>query len=150
MNNIPFLLLNFTMRYLVLPLALILTGCFGLFDSGSDTISGNYEVVWIDLREQQFICERSETSSSSCIGLVGEYVFSVGHNDNFIIAKQHPTSGFKDGFKIDTTITNYFIIDMNQVSNKVLGPLTQERFTTLRKELKIEEIKFEMNYPEVP
>jgi hypothetical protein len=138
------------MRISFLGFAFILTSCFGLFDSGSSTIYGNYEVMWIDLHEQQFICESSESQSSGCIVLVSEYVFSVGHNDNFIIAKQHPTSGFENGFKIDTTVTNYFIIEINKSSNKVIGPLTQAKFTAIRKELKIENIKFDMNYPEVP
>lgn len=90
-------------------------------------------------------------NSSSSIGLVPEYVFSVGHDDDFIIAKQHPTSGFENGFEIDTTITNYFVIDMNRkifrTREKVFGPLSIEQFDSLRSELKIENIKFDMNYP---
>ncbi|HYG01797.1 MAG TPA: DUF3997 domain-containing protein [Chryseosolibacter sp.] len=133
---------------------LILTGCFGLFDSSSDTIIGRYKVLWIDLQEQQFICEELEEYSTSCLTLVPEYVFAVGHNDNFIIAKQHPTSGFEDGFKVDTSLTNYYIIDIKRKiktdGEKVIGPLTKEQFDRKVKEFKIEEIKFEMTYPEVP
>jgi hypothetical protein len=133
---------------------LLLTGCFGLFDSSSDIITGRYKVLWIDLKEQQFICEESEKHSTSCLTLVPEYVFAVGHNDNFIIAKQHPTSSFETGFKIDTSVTNYYIIDINRrikrEGEKAIGPLTEEQFDRKRKEFKIERIKFEMTYPEIP
>lgn len=133
-------------------ISITLNSCFGLFDSHSDKIIGNYIVLWIDLQENQTISERSEENSSSSSQLVPEYVFAVGHNDNFIIAKQHPTSGFKNGYKIDTSITNYFVIDMNQkilkTGNKVFGPLTKFQFDSLRRELKINDIKFDMNYPD--
>lgn len=139
------------MRNLLLFFVLILTRC-APFDSDSDTITGNYEVMWVDVREQRAICERDGTYSSAWGVLVDEYVFAAGHDNNFIIAKQHPLLDHKPGeeFKIDTTVTNYFIIDMRKVNNKVLGPLTREEFMEKRKELNIEKIEFDMNYPEVP
>jgi hypothetical protein len=144
-----FLLLIFIMRYL-LPIILTLTSCSLSLDSTSYAIMHNYEVMWVDVREQQCICERDGMFSASCSILVAEYVFSVGHDKNYIIAKQHPVVYPKPGadFKIDTSITNHFIININ--TKKVLGPFTQEEFIKQRKELKIEEIEFDMNYPEVP
>ncbi|MFN8334475.1 MAG: DUF3997 domain-containing protein [Cyclobacteriaceae bacterium] len=131
-----------------------LTGCFGLFDSSSDTIVGPYKVMWIDLPEQQFICQQSEQYSTSFHVLVPEYVFAVGHDDNFIIAKQHPTAGFEDDFKIDASVTQYYIIDTNVKSEatgaKVFGPLTKAEFDSKRKEFRIEGIKFELAYADVP
>jgi hypothetical protein len=137
------------MRYL-LSIILTLTSCSLSLDSTSYTIIYNYEVMWVDVREQQCICERDGMLSASCSILVDEYVFSVGHNKNFIIAKQHPVIYPKpsEDFKIDTSITNYFIINIS--TKKVFGPLTQEEFIKQRKELKIEEIEFDMNYPEIP
>jgi hypothetical protein len=101
-------------KIFLISFTLSLVGCFGLFDSGSDRITGKYIVLWIDLLESQGISEEIELNSSSSIGLVSEYVYSVGHNDEFIIAKQHPTSGFDKGYEIDTSITNYFVVDMNR------------------------------------
>lgn len=125
-----------------------------MFDSASDTIIGRYKVLWIDLREQQFICEVSAEHASSCFVLVPEYVFAAGHDDNFIIAKQHPTSGFETGFKVDLSVTNYYIIDMNRKTKtggkKAIGPLTKLQFDRMRKDLKIEAIEFDMTYPEAP
>ena len=86
--------------------------------------------------------------------IVPEYVFSVGHNDDYIIAKQHPTSGFEGGYEINTNVTNYYIIDMNgkvlTKGEKVFGPLTRNQFHSLRTVLKIKEIEFDQNYPDKP
>jgi hypothetical protein len=41
---------------------------------------------------------------------VPPYVFAAGHNDEFIIAKQHPSE--------DLNTTNYFIIDMHRKIKK--------------------------------
>jgi hypothetical protein len=132
----------------------LFTGYFGLFDSGSDRIIGKYITVWIDTYENQSISEEIELNSGSSIGVIQEYVFSVGHNEEFIIAKQHPTNGFEKGFEINTKITNYFIIDMNRKilkkGEKVFGPLNEKEFNKLRKELNIENIEFDLNYPEKP
>jgi hypothetical protein len=87
--------------------------CFGLIDSSSDTIMGRYKVLWIGLQEQQFICEESEEYSTSCFALDPEYVFAVGHDDDFIIGKQHPTSGFENGFKVNPL--SRIIISLTQI-----------------------------------
>lgn len=150
-EKIPSTMKHLTKIFLI-SLTVFLNSCFGLFDSGSDRITGKYVVLWIDKHESQGISEEVELNSSSAIGLVSEYVYSVGHDDEFIVAKQHPTSGFDNGFEIDTTITNYFVIDMNRkilkTGEKVFGPLSKVQFDSLRKELRIENIKFDMNYPE--
>ena len=139
--------------YLIIILSsLLLTSCFGLFDSSSDRIIGKYIVLWIDLPQNQFISEETELNSTSSMGLIEEYVFAVGHDNDYIIAKQHPTNGFENGFEINTKITNYFIIDMNRKilkkGEKVFGPLSEIKFNKLRKELKIENIEFDLTYPE--
>jgi len=131
-------------------ISVLLTGCFGLFDSGSKRITGKYIVVWIDLPRNQGIGEEIEGSPGSSIGLVPEYVFAVGHNEDYIIAKQHPTSGFENGFEIDTTITNYYLIDINEQKDKVIGPLTKSKFDSTRIALKIRNIEFDMIFKENP
>jgi len=135
---------------ILLLISVLLTGCFGLFDSGTKRITGKYIVVWIDLPRNQGIAEEIEEHSGSSIGIVPEYVFAVGHNENYIIAKQHPTSGFENGFIIDTTITNYYIVDMKAQKNKVIGPLTNSKFDSSRIDLKIQNIEFDMIFKENP
>ena len=101
--------MNKTKWIISLIISFSMTSCFGLFDSGTKTIKGKFKLVWIDLQETQGIVESYDNSGSGS-QIVPEYVFSVGHNDDFIIAKQHPTSGFDKGYEIDTTILNYFIV----------------------------------------
>jgi len=144
-------------KYLIgilISLTVLFTGCFGLWDSGSDRIVGKYIVLWIDLRENQTISEQVEMNSSNSSQVVPDYVFAVGHNDDYIIAKQHPTSGFEDGYKIDTKITYYYIVDMNRKvltkGEKTFGPLTINQFDSLRTVLKIKNIEFDKIYPEKP
>jgi hypothetical protein len=78
----------------------------------------------------------------------------VLHNDDYIVAKQHPTSGFEGGYKIDTKITNYYIVDINRKilakGEKVFGPLTANQFDSILTVLKIKQIKFDQNYPDKP
>jgi len=139
---------------IVLLSTLFLTSCFGLFDSGSDAIIGDYKTVWIDLYANQSISKEIELNSGSYYQVIGEYVFSVGHNNDYIIAKQHPTNGFENGFQVNTKITNYFIIDLMSSKlnhrEKVFGPLDKKNFDELRKKLKIENIEFDLNYTENP
>jgi|SRR6218665_440281 len=146
--------LNKYFKIAVVSSMLLLAGCFGLWDSGSDQITGKYIVLWIDLPANQTISEQFEVGSSGSSQVVGDYVFAVGHNDDFIIAKQHPSNGFEGGFKVDTKITNYFIVDMNQKvikkGNNVWGPLSRKEFDEIREELRIEDIEFDQLYPEQP
>src|SRR5829696_2609394 len=51
--------------------------------------------------------------SSGSGEVVPPNVFAIGHDDDFIIVKQHPTNGYEGGYKPDTSITNYYIVDMN-------------------------------------
>jgi hypothetical protein len=120
--------------------SIFLSSC--LFDSDSDKIIDDYETVWIDIPQTRSISKGEE--------IVPAYVSEIGHNSNFIIAKQQP---IKQGnivtVHIDTT--NYYIITVstNSFQDKpVYGPLSKNSFDSLRKELKIENIKFDMFYPE--
>lgn len=125
----------------------LLTGCFGLFDSGSNRIIGKYIVVWIDLPQDQMIAKEFKLHSSSSSTLLEPYVFAVGHNKHYIIAKQHPTSGFDSGYKIHTDTTNYYIIDIENEKDKIFGPLTFMQFDSLRIKFKIKNIDFDKTYP---
>lgn len=117
-----------------------LSGC--LFDSDSDKIIGDYETIWIDIPQTRSINKGEQ--------VVPAYVSEIGHNSNFIMAKQHP---IKEGnfVVVHTDTTNYYIITVstNSFQDKpVYGPLSKKSFDSLRQELKIEDIKFDMFYPE--
>ena len=121
-------------------LIFLLSGC--LFDSDSDKIVGDYETIWIDIPQTRRIT-KGET-------IVPGYVSEIGHNADYIIAKQHPT---KDGniTIVHTDTTNFYIIEVSSNSfqdKPVYGPLNRQAFDSLRQNLNIENIKFDMFYPE--
>ena len=120
---------------------LSLTGCFGLFDSGSDTVVDDYEVTWIDLHENRSLNKGEE--------LVPAYVYAAGYNKLFIYAKQHPLLTNSPN-KIDTAITNYYIIERtkNGFQDKPkYGPLTKQSFDSLCVKFGIKNPEFDMTYP---
>ena len=121
-------------------LVFFLSSC--LFDSDSDKIIYDYETIWIDIPQTRSINKGEK--------IVPAYVSEIGHNSQYIIAKQHP---IKIGtiYAVYTDTINYYIIEIasNTFQDKpVYGPLTKASFDSLRKELNIIDIKFNMHYPE--
>ena len=115
------------------------SGC--LFDSDSDKIIGDYETIWIDIPQTRCINKGEQ--------IVPAYVSEIGHNSNFIIAKQQP---IKEGniVTVYKDTTNYYIITVSSNSfqdKPVYGPLSKKSFDSLRKKLNIENIRFDMFYP---
>lgn len=118
------------------------------FDQGDhQQIVGEYEVGWNDLVRNRSIT-KPEKECSGCYEIfVDNYVYAVGHNDSFIIAKQH--------FGTDTLKTYYYIIDIKKQEKRggrkgVYESLNKLYFDSLRKRLNISHIPFDMNYPENP
>jgi len=130
-------------------LAFILIGFLSLNscwnnESESEVIIGDYFVGWADLVANRSITYSEDKEHSFHEVLVGGYVFAVGNNDKYIIAKQHPNLS-------DTTNPEYFIIDINQKAYKnrgtVFGPMTESEFQKKTSELNISELKFDKIYP---
>jgi hypothetical protein len=116
-----------------------LPGC-GLFDSDSDNVVGDYEVVWIDVKESRSLNKGEE--------LVPAYVFAVGHNSKFIYAKQHPLL-VNSPKKIDKTITNYYIIERTTTvfqDKPKYGPLNRKSFDSACIKLNINNPQFDITY----
>lgn len=78
-------------------------------------------------------------------------VVGIGNNEDFIIIKQHPVNQGSGSYIPDTTVTNYYIVDVNNKYRNYLemniGPLTRNEFDSLRGIFKIESIPFDRNYP---
>jgi hypothetical protein len=123
-----------------------LPGC--LFDSSSDRIIGKYEVLSIDLPQNRMLAKEDDLHSSSSSTIIEPYVFGIGHNEHYIIVKQHPTTGFEGGYKISADTTNYYIIDILNKKEIIFGPLTLRQFDSLRTRLKIEGLLFDKTYPD--
>ena len=127
-----------------------LSGC--IFDSGNKSIVGRYIVLWIDLPQNQTLSLQSATDAASSSQIIPPYIFAVGHNNRFIIAKQHPTNGFEGGYKIDTSITLYYILDMKAKSRyedyTLYGPLTPAAFIRLSARFDLQQVPFDVQYPD--
>ncbi|KAA3436984.1 DUF3997 domain-containing protein [Rufibacter hautae] len=108
------------------------------FDSISEDLGNGYELVWIDTKDNQSIYKEEEQ--------VPGYVFSVGYNTEYIIAKQYPQKG--DFYsEPNFSVTNYFIIDIKEnakgLKKGVIGPLSEAEFNRKMDEFKIKDrIKF--------
>ena len=126
----------------------VLSSCFGLFDSGDDKITDEYHVAWMDLHSAQGIYHNKEEYGLT-EQVIPNYVFAVGYNDDFIVAKQHPTNGFYGGHKIFKDTLNFFIIQIQDEMDSIYGPLTKEEFALKAKEFDIQNITFDMKYPEM-
>ena len=111
----------------------------------NETIVNNYSIGWSDLISNRAILEKEK--DFCCNIIVSDYVFAVGHNSNFIIAKQHP-------YINDLSITKFYIIDIEKrktgTVNSVFGPMDENEFDKKKHELNISDLKFDQTYPENP
>ena len=124
-------------------IAIFIISCAWLDESEHQKIIGQYEVGWNDLESNRAITKKSEISENNYNIIVSDYVSAVGHNENYIIAKQH--QNFNNEI-------NYYLIDINKNkldnSKGILGPLNKNEFEKVKIELKIENLKFDMIFDE--
>jgi hypothetical protein len=104
-------------------------------------LTGNIGLMAINsLDEAELIYQ--EKGNSVYYSLVPGLVFSVGYDDNFVIAKTHPV----DSNGINRELTYYHIIEINKVSDddhEKSPALTFEQFQRRREELNVpEKLKF--------
>ena len=130
--------------YITFLLSLILwSSCSGFVTN--DTVIGNYGLVAVDDEKEMSLCYFEPTDKNGgCVPVVNATVFSVGHNKDYIITKQHPNN--------NKQITNYFILPT--LSDKkgdfgLLGPYNFLEFEKKRKELNIASIKFDIIYKDL-
>jgi len=108
--------------------AMMLMGCGRIGFDYQKQLSGKYELVAVDVLEQMDVSQ--SLPSGGAIGVIPPTVYSVGWDEHFIIAKQHPNDA---SHHIDKSVTNFYIL---QVSNgTVTGPLVEVAFTRERAKL---------------
>lgn len=135
-------------------LVLCLFSSCSLFNNEFEVITGRYNVGYTNREEYRVICE-NYTAEGDIGGIivVDPYVFAVGNNDEFIIAKQHPIPGDDHEGEPDINITNYFVIDINKKFSKdasVVGPLSVAQFDSIRAAWNISNIQFNRTFPDRP
>ncbi|MFK7049804.1 hypothetical protein FLACOL_00457 [Flavobacterium columnare] len=114
---------------------------FSCNDIENNKIIGRYYLVAVDTKDNMTIGYEIDENGNT-VDVVGETIFSIGNNDKYIIAKQHPSR--------NKNIVNYFIIpiykDFTYSPEKgLIGPLSLNQFEAKRKELNISNLAFEKN-----
>ena len=95
-----------------------------------DNLVGGYTVKAADAKNYAAMYRKSE--------VIPPMVYAFGRNDDFIIAKRHTTL---DGRTIDLYTTLRYLIEVHNA--KLHGPLSEQQFTELRRELEVlEELTF--------
>jgi hypothetical protein len=130
-----------------------ISGCKTGTSNDQDLITGPYktETFISDSVVTRHILKHFNNSSGAGEA-VPPLVFAVGFNNDFIVAKQHPTAGYEKKYEVDPSVTYYYLIDINgkffkSVSND-LGPLTKHQFDSVQAYYKIPDIPFTKVYPE--
>jgi hypothetical protein len=99
--------------------------------SGTPWRGGPFALAWIDSPDNVWLEYRIPEGGSK--RLVEPRVFAVGWDGHYVVAKQHP-----DG---NRRVTNFFVIFADrespraELSEVVRGPLTQDKFEELSREL---------------
>jgi hypothetical protein len=139
-----------TILYITFILIFLSSCVGGLGLAVNERITGNYYLVAADDIEQLSLSYHTEDMEDIYGTVVGETVFAVGFNNHYIIVKQHPNIDFK----VDKTITNYYILPLKEKINweninGLMGPLRFNEFNQKRKELNIEDLEFTINYKDL-
>lgn len=112
----------------------ILTGCGFVHD---ERLTGDYRLIAVDVLEQMSVCRSLQDGLS--VGCINETVFSVGWNEHYIVAKQHPGN--------DRGVTHYYYLDISRDSphadpnQSVTGPLTETEFKKRQAELNLPDFR---------
>lgn len=130
-------------NFLFLLVFSLLIGCQGV--AIKEKIEGNYYLIATDAEEDLSLTYHEAADENNYGTIINATVFAIGHNNEYIIAKQHPRN-FPN--PPDKSITNFFILPIKKkfdwkTNNDLLGPLTLEQFNEKRKELNISnDLKF--------
>jgi hypothetical protein len=105
----------------------VLMGFFFALDPGAyeDKLVGGYVVRAGETINEAAICQQG-------IQVIPPMVCGYGWNDDFIVARRH---GALDGRAIDLYTPHWYLIEVH--SAKIHGPLTEQQFLSLRRELKV-------------
>lgn len=112
-----------------------------MWDSDSNTITGKYSTLRIHLDENRMLCEETE-HPGTWHTLIVAFVSAVVHNDDFIIAKQHPQRDGKTNFEKN----NYHIIEVRSAEARASGACTKKAFEKLHNDVGAENTSFDQIY----
>ncbi len=123
-------------------------GCFP-WSAIDRRLIGNFYLIAPDVDEQLCLSECDSPCSGLYGTIIGNTVFAVGFNNQYIIAKQHPCT---DEYKVNKNVVKYYIFHAyhkGSYESNLIGPLNLTEFEEKRKELNIENIDFTIVYKEL-
>mgnify|MGYP003406589680 CR=1 FL=1 len=129
------------LKLLYFPALTFLFLACSVFDNGGDKVVDDYEVLWIDDRQQRALYKGEQ--------LIPPYVFAVGYDSRFIFAKRHEMVLINQQQVIDESAVYYYIIEITKRSfqdKPIYGRLSEDTFITKCVELGIEQPKFDFSY----
>jgi hypothetical protein len=128
------------MKKLCFIIIIAVTGCQGFVID--KTVAGKFHLIAVDVKENLSLSYN--LNNGDYIGVVNQTVFAVGHNDKYIIVKQHPQilgKNFTDYYIVPVIVKNQYWIE-----KEVIGPLRRDQFEQKKKELNIENLEFTIVY----
>lgn len=123
-------------------LLVLLSSCqFGAYEK---KINNNYTLSAIDTKDDMELIYVDD--EGLMFSIISATVFSIGKNDEYIVAKQHPKDFPNQSNK---NITNYFIVPLKfekvkDIEKNKIGPLTAIEFDYIKKQLNLEKIVFDI------
>ncbi|MEX1001397.1 MAG: DUF3997 domain-containing protein [Crocinitomicaceae bacterium] len=117
-------------------------------ESEEEHIIGNYYVGWADMESNRTICFRKDPEGQTSRTIISGYIFAVGNDSSYIIAKSHPG--------VTTDITYYHIVDVREEkltnfhTDNCWTTESKKKFNLKRSELGILNLEFDKNYTENP
>lgn len=138
------------MRYLLFLIIILSLSSCSLFNSEFEHLTGDYNIGYSNRKAYRVIC-KSMLDADDIGGIirVPPYVYAVGYDERFIIAKSHPIPGDDHEGEPDTSITYFYVIDVTDksFSHPHAPPLTKEKFDSIISANNLEHLKFTKHYP---
>lgn len=113
-------------------------------------IAKDYYLKKIDFNGIQFVGKKTDSILENGIWetIVPDYVFAYGSNENMIIVKSHPNY-YTNQWNVDTTKTDFYVIDLNKDEKNIYGPLLEYQFEEKMFDLNGDTIEFNHFFSEI-
>lgn len=150
MKQITFIISSLLKQYFILILIPIVTlaSCGSMNEIKEEHIVGNYYVGWNDMESNRSIYIKESPESNSGRTIVSGYVFAIGNNSRYIIAKSSPgPNSFGTAYHIIDSQGKYYTSADN---NNYWMFMAESEFDSKSLELGISDLEFDRTYREDP
>jgi hypothetical protein len=123
-------MINKGYRRVIVFLAVLVLPCTYGCDAHRERLVGPYELVAIDTEDQMHVAY--DLGNGDSIGRIPETVFSVGFNNRYLVAKQHPNG--------NRAVTAYWYLEIDR-DKKYADPKESVRGPMVLKEFEREKVQ---------